>query len=366
MAYSASPTRLQRRTSRIWLVRYKPVYSQSVKISSKMSWIRTIACVMAVTSLSVAAAQGQSSSTIRGFLRDSITGAPVMGAAVQLESGNVLATTNELGEFEVGPVPLGSHRMTIGLTGYNSRSFEFTITPEHPQDIDIGGMLLIPIVLYHIEVNGRVTNVNTGEIVEGAVVTLDGRLQTQSGQDGTFKFTTDDFEAGTSELHIRMIGYEATSYPFRVAHDSAQLNVELPLLPLPIELDEIIVEGRQVRVPSRLRGFFDRRDHSLGEFLTPWEIEATPHTRVTDLMRRMPGVAVRPTSMGGNELTLTRGCREKPRIFIDGLHVPNASIDNILQPGDVYAIELYVGSARIPPQFERANGGCGVVVFWTK
>jgi hypothetical protein len=70
--------------------------------------------------------------------------------------------------------------------------------------------------------------------------------------------------------------------------------------------------------------------------------------------------------MGRNELTLTRGCRDKPRVFLDGLHVPNASIDDILNPGDVYAVEAYVGASRIPPEFDRIGGGCGVIVFWTR
>ena len=153
----------------------------------------------------------EANTTLRGFLRDSVTGDPVNGATVQLEGNDASATTDELGEFIVGPVPLGAYRMTLGKSGYHTRSFDLSITPQHPMEIDVGGMLLVPIILYHIEVGGRITNVNTGEAVAGATVTLDGRLQTQSGEDGSFDFTTDDFEAGTSELHVRMIGYEATS-----------------------------------------------------------------------------------------------------------------------------------------------------------
>lgn len=304
--------------------------------------------------------------TIRGFLRDSASGGPVDDALISIEGISQTATTDGVGEFSIGPIDPGTYLITLSKASYHPRSFRFTITAEMPNAIDIGGILLVRIVTYHLDLAGTVTDVNNGEPVGGAIVTLNGRWQTQSDPNGRFRFVTDDVEAGTSSLHVRTIGYESMAYPFRVTRDSATMDVELPLLPLPIELDEIVVEGRRVQVPHKLHGFFDRRDHYPGEYLTPWEIDATPHSRITDLLRRMPGIRVSPGSMGRNELTLTRGCREKPRIFIDGLHIPDAVIDDILNPGDLYAVEAYVGASRIPPEFERVGGGCGVIVFWTR
>ena len=42
-------------------------------------------------------------------------------------------------------------------------------------------------------------------------------------------------------------------------------------------------------------------------------------------------------------------------------------IDQIVQPQDVAAIEVYKSSAETPMQFQGADGGpCGTIVIWTK
>jgi hypothetical protein len=77
----------------------------------------------------------------------------------------------------------------------------------------------------------------------------------------------------------------------------------------------------------------------------------------------MPGqfgrdrVLVRGTGMTGD-------CA--PAIFLNGLYVniEDGDLDNIINPKDVRAIELYARTASIPLQFQTRNG-CGSAVIWT-
>lgn len=53
---------------------------------------------------------------------------------------------------------------------------------------------------------------------------------------------------------------------------------------------------------------------------------------------------------------------------MDGMHVRSMNIDDI-PPVDVEGIELYSGSAELPPEFNQLFGNtpvCGTVVIWTR
>jgi hypothetical protein len=90
-------------------------------------------------------------------------------------------------------------------------------------------------------------------------------------------------------------------------------------------------------------------------------------------MRRIPGFNV--TAEGGT--FSVSGGRGVPSIsqgfsrchidyYIDGVHADGAIIDDVL-PTSIAAMEVYSGSATIPPSFRvSGNPRCGVVVIWTK
>ena len=61
------------------------------------------------------------------------------------------------------------------------------------------------------------------------------------------------------------------------------------------------------------------------------------------------------------------------RVFLDGvLVVSDAFKDDanwardLVRPDDVEAIEVYSRPSEIPVQYGGAQGGCGVVLLWTK
>ena len=134
---------------------------------------------------------------------------------------------------------------------------------------------------------------------------------------------------------------------------------------LPLDLGEIIVEGRPMMADRKLREFFQRRATGRGSYLAPWEIAEIPASRVTDILRTMRGVLVSPDRFG-SRVSVTRGCQDEPTVFLDGIEIRDPDINGLLQPGDVNAIEVYNNAAQIPPQYERGTSGCGVILFWTR
>ncbi len=66
----------------------------------------------------------QKSNTVRGIVTDAVTGAPLVGANVQMLNTVPLkaAATNANGEFIIENAPLGRHSFTVSFVGYNAQT----------------------------------------------------------------------------------------------------------------------------------------------------------------------------------------------------------------------------------------------------
>jgi hypothetical protein len=143
---------------------------------------------------------------------------------------------------------------------------------------------------------------------------------------------------------------------------------------LRIELDRNVVPLRPVVVTERVSwlpaGFDQRRAAGFGRFLTRTDIENRRGSVTTDLFRGMPGIQVTPVRRGGGSGSVLRMrgpaglCQ--PSVFIDGIPLNDGgqSLDQLLTPGVLEAVEVYNSTSTAPSQYR--TGMCGVVLFWTK
>lgn len=54
-------------------------------------------------------------------------------------------------------------------------------------------------------------------------------------------------------------------------------------------------------------------------------------------------------------------------IWLDGMRVPNAELDDIANPMDIGGIEIYTSWSALPGEYmDRDGAGCGAIVVWTK
>lgn len=213
-------------------------------------------------------------------------------------------------------------------------------------------------------VHGRVVGPSAQPLHGAEVMLLVGdevRYAARTDTGGRFAFA--QLEHRAFSLRVRRLGYQprtttAQSQPVGLAR-----HVELSLAPMPTELAEVLVIGRMNETGGRLREFYQHRAQSrFGHFFDRDEIAAKHPRHLSDLMRFVPGARLQPGRIGS--VVRVRGCR--PLLWIDGVRVPGAELDEVVNVHDVEAVEVYNSFAGIPAQYVDRATNCGAVVVWMK
>jgi protocatechuate 3,4-dioxygenase beta subunit len=252
-------------------------------------------------------------------------------------------------------------------------------------------------VVERVTASGRVLDADTGEPITGASVGLVG-LQGRYFSDSTGSFVFGDVVPGYYELSIVHRDYGAVSDSITIretgtAEFEVVLSAAAPADALSVRsvvkdpeyvLEPIIVEGKAVE-PSMVP-FYRRRAAGFGSFITREEFERFIPSDVTDVLRRMPSITVRPNPsydrIMPNGMIDTRRYRIEvttrarrtsaqecaPIVFLDGAYLGNTrEIDVDVLPVDaIEAMETYALSASLPPEFNRSGAVCGVIALWTR
>lgn len=208
---------------------------------------------------------------------------------------------------------------------------------------------------------------------------------TVTGPKGDFTFTLPI--VGDYRLQAVRIGYvTAVTQPMPVG-STRELYVQLRLAANPVPLDTITVVPATVVPESEIpwlarAGFYDRRREGFGRFLTRADIEGRHPLVVTDVLRGLPGVEVlcaNRTSqqcdieMPGASTMFFRGpCH--PTIVLDGVVVRAGGIgtagdakpDQVLNPFNIEALEVYTSSAGLPVQYQGYLSPCGAILAWSR
>lgn len=213
-------------------------------------------------------------------------------------------------------------------------------------------------------VHGTVVAHGTGAPLAEAVVSLAAGPGGTRGvgtrvtdQSGVFLFR--GVPPGSYTLEVGLLGYLTRRDTVRVdAGGDVTILAELSVSPIPLAPIQVVV--RQPTPPG-LEGFERRRRTRAGFFITRQQVEESHPRYVSDLLRMMPGASVGPSVYGG-DVRLRGGCR--PDLWIDGVHtVSAASLDELVTPMDVEAIEVYRG-VELPARF--GTSPCGAIIVWTR
>lgn len=221
-------------------------------------------------------------------------------------------------------------------------------------------------------IDGVVSDTNLVPLQAAFVSILGTGIRVGTGPNGRFRITK--VPAGQYLVIVKRVGYHPTSGVIDVtASDTARLAYTLDRL-RPDELDPMIVTAKS---PSmRMADFEQRRKAGVGEFMTAEQIEAHNSVFTTELMRTFMSVDVSPNRNGAVTQYYALSKREggnpsqgacPMQVYLDQVPLPTPfDLDLLPPPKNIAGIEVYAGSATIPPQFNGPNRGCGVILVWTK
>ncbi|MCH8986656.1 S8 family serine peptidase [Patescibacteria group bacterium] len=150
----------------------------------------------------VAAVVPPATGIIGGTVTDADTLDPISGATVT--DGTRLATTDVNGAYSIIDVPEGTYTVTASATGYNSVSQTgVAVVADTTTTVDFA----LTAIVYGA-IDGTVTDVDTGNPVEGATVT-DGTRQATT--DATGYYLISDVPEGTYTVTAGATGYQDAS-----------------------------------------------------------------------------------------------------------------------------------------------------------
>jgi carboxypeptidase family protein/TonB-dependent receptor-like protein len=214
---------------------------------------------------------------------------------------------------------------------------------------------------------GTIRDADGAPIVGADVGVAAARLLVQSDSGG--RFVLRGVPAGATRVTARRLGYTPVSHDVIVAAGASD-SVALVMTAQPLLLATVQVSEREMRRQIAIEEFYRRRIRSTGGvFITREDIDDRHASRLSDVLRGVPGIAF-VRSRGGNGIRLVTSSVNRrdcvPQYWVDGVRMSNVEIDDF-SARDVEGLEVYHGPATTPMRFSQGSvTSCGTVVIWTR
>jgi TonB-dependent Receptor Plug Domain. len=209
--------------------------------------------------------------------------------------------------------------------------------------------------------SGTIVDQNRAPLSDAEVTLRSSGTLRKSRSDGSGRFDFAEVAPGPATVTVHRLGFRERTVQFDVGSTAAASPVQIDLMPLPTDIDPVLVEESR----GRLQEFVEHRKQSkFGHFFDQNQIRAKSPRFVSELFRDIPGATLSPGSGSGSSLKL-RGCQ--PKIWLDGVLAEGADIDEVIQPSEIAGIEIYSSWAGVPAQYmDRENRACGTVIIWSR
>ena len=218
---------------------------------------------------------------------------------------------------------------------------------------------------------GLVVDRESGEPLEGVAITVRTTVDDPNPPavpgpvltDDSGRFMIRGLVDGRYSIAVERIGYQdvASSLVYR---SDLGVRIDVEMVQEAVELEPLLVVAQGGSHYLENAGFYDRTRRGIGRFVTRDEILARNLFQMSDVFTGMAGVRVTRGGRPGSEgvVLLRGGCMAD--VYVDGLRLlPPVSVDNLVQPLDVEAVEVYSGP-EIPAAYRTTS--CGAVLIWTR
>ena len=228
---------------------------------------------------------------------------------------------------------------------------------------------------------GTIVDHDTQQPIDAATLELVAtEWQTLSDDRGVF--VLEKVEPGQHVLRIHHIAYGDVMWPIAVPGVTT-MDVRVELSAEAIALDPIVVTTVRSRQLEQ-QDFYERMEWSdrtgIGVFITAEEIEQIVPMRTTSLLAQLPQISLSCGQRARGCMVVTPGVRNTipgfagcahPTVLVDGAKMirsgrPQDTIDALVIPSEIAAIEVYTTASEIPAEFSGPDARCGVIVIWTK
>lgn len=230
-------------------------------------------------------------------------------------------------------------------------------------------------------VMGTVVNPQGSPIfgVEVAVIERDAAVR-RVRSDSSGKFQIDALTAAAVKLRVRRLGFRQQELWVNVVKSGRTAPVFVTLEPAIANLDTVVVDDSAPPEPvnPRLIGFRERAvNNSFGHFITEEMLARLKPHLPSDALRGVPGANIRPAPPRRIGYTVRlRGCgarspgessdKNGPLVWVDGVRLLGAEIDEVTSGDDIAAIEVYNSLVGVPAQYFDRSAVCGTILVWTK
>lgn len=232
------------------------------------------------------------------------------------------------------------------------------------------------VVAASYSVHGTVVDTEGNPVGDAEVALLEGATPSRyvrSDSGGHFRF--DGLATPSASVRVRRFGFQPRTVAVQITRSDRSASMFITLEAMAAKLDAVNIDDDTVRTPNAmLAGFYERaRTNSFGHYIDEAAFAKVRPQWVSEAMRKIPGVVVKPTKRIGNMVRI-RGCGVPgespetvgPLVWVDGVRMPGAELDEVVQSADVAGVEVYNSYAGIPAQFFDRTAVCGTILVWTR
>ncbi|HEX6052343.1 MAG TPA: carboxypeptidase-like regulatory domain-containing protein [Gemmatimonadaceae bacterium] len=354
---------------------------------------------------------------VRGAVFDSTRMAPLADARVFLDGTQFSSRTSAAGEFTLEGIPPGRYTISVTHPRFDSLGIQppgqaIALEAGTPSAVQLAGPSAATLVARScagtehaagmVAVQGHVRDAGTGGSVGDAAITVTwSRMVTAGARVGAAQERRST-RADASGRYVLCGLPERVALAVRAAHESRySVPVSLTLPADTLAILDLMIGGPVVVAssdtpepraapPARAEATAvneamaqaeRRRQRGGGSYLMRSQIERRRASRLSDLLRSIPGIRIQPdengelmvefrgaTRVGISRESPTPAVTAKtcPAMFqVDGTAFARMNIDGDIQPDDIELIEAY-SSALVPIEYAGPTSACGLILIWTR